>query len=550
MNSSVVQHGKKQMVSFIVPVLNEELNIRDTVDTIRKNVSASALEYEIIIVDGGSSDRTVEIANSLAVADKKIRVCSNMEIKGFGHAFKTGATLSKGDYVLMIPGDNEIPGETISLLLKKAGEADMIIPYFVNQELRKVSRKIISGLFVRLLNVISGLKLQYYNGTVLYRSSVIKGYNIRTAGFAYQAEALINLLKRGFTYREVAAGIQKRSGGKTKIFGLKNVISVLGFLIALLWRERISHIFRRRTYIGKLSVFKKIRADKELPATVVPEEINYVAVFLTFGCNLHCSYCINNYEEQILKKGIMDGESWVRGLNRLKLRHNLPVTLQGGEPTLHPDFYYIIENLRQDIEIDILTNLQFDTDEFISKIKPQRLNRDSRFHSIRASYHPEEMNISETVAKVLKLQKAGFNICLSAVGHPSYKELLDEAAAKASDAGITFFIKEYLGFYNGEMFGEYKYPDAVTCGKKKNVLCRSTELLIGTLGEIQKCTREVYMNSKPAGYLLDPGFKVGYKYRSCDMFGYCNPCDVKVKTDRFLNKGHTSVDIKFNNSGD
>ncbi|HPP86773.1 MAG TPA: radical SAM protein, partial [bacterium] len=51
---------------------------------------------------------------------------------------------------------------------------------------------------------------------------------------------------------------------------------------------------------------------------------------------------------------------WIKALNRLELKQDLPITLQGGEPTLHKDFYYIINNLREDIKIDILTNLKFD----------------------------------------------------------------------------------------------------------------------------------------------------------------------------------------------
>ena len=537
---------QKEVVSFIVPALNEERNIKDTINTIERSIPFEKLDYEIIIIDGGSTDRTVEIADSLALGNGKVRVDAKSDIKGLGHAYKKGISLALGDYIILVPGDNEVSGEAIKSILEMAGEADMIIPYFTNQEIRSVSRRIISSAYVKLLNLISGLKLKYYNGTVLHRSEVIKRYDIKTTGFAYQAEILINLIRSGFSYEEIACKIQERSSGKTKIFNFKNIITVLISLIDIFWQTRIRPLFgKSSSTITPVSLKQDFQIIKELPRLDIPPEISYIAVFLTFACNLQCSYCVNNYEGRIFKKGIMDGEKWVKALNRLKLPHNLPVSLQGGEPTLYRDFYYIIENLRPDIEIDILTNLQFNIDEFIRRVDPKRINRDEKYQSIRASFHPEGMKVEETIAKVKKIQDAGFNISLASVKYPGNGSLIKEMEEKSKEAGVKFFTKDYLGYYEGKLYGDYKYPEAINCQMKKNVQCRTKEILLGPVGEVYKCTRDVYIDNEPIGHILDPDFKVEYVYRFCRNFGYCNPCDIKVKTDRFLKGGHTSVDIKF-----
>jgi len=77
---------------------------------------------------------------------------------------------------------------------------------------------------------------------------------------------------------------------------------------------------------------------------IIPETYNYIGVFLAFACNLHCSYCINYFEEGKFDKRNISGEEWVKGLNRIVSRDDLPLSLQGGEPTVHKDFYYIINN--------------------------------------------------------------------------------------------------------------------------------------------------------------------------------------------------------------
>ncbi|MCP4230754.1 MAG: radical SAM protein, partial [bacterium] len=93
---------------------------------------------------------------------------------------------------------------------------------------------------------------------------------------------------------------------------------------------------------------------------IIPESHNYVAAFLTLGCNLTCSYCINHFGLPASTKKHITGEEWVKGLNRIVTRKDLPLTLQGGEPSIHKDFIYILNNIKPEMNIDILTNLQFD----------------------------------------------------------------------------------------------------------------------------------------------------------------------------------------------
>ena len=288
---------KKAVVSFIVPALNEERNIRDTFDTIRVNVPFDTLDYEIIFVDGGSEDRTVQIAHFLAQGDPRIKIYAEGGIGGFGDAFKKGVSLAHGDFLMLVPGDNEVSGEAIRAILSEAGSADMIIPYFTNQEIRPPARRMLSRLFVLILNSITGYRLRYYNGTVLYRSHQLKGYGIRTNGFAFQAECVIHLLSNGSTFKEVGTKIQHRGSGRTKAFSARNLTSVSAFILRLIARYRFGR--GRAVHYGTGRVQQRGRTrgrtgETALPPLDIPPEINYIAAFLTFSCNLKCPYCINN----------------------------------------------------------------------------------------------------------------------------------------------------------------------------------------------------------------------------------------------------------------
>lgn len=285
--------------------------------------------------------------------------------------------------------------------------------------------------------------------------------------------------------------------------------------------------------------------SKELKSIQIPQTYNYIGVFITFACNLKCSYCINHFEKGIIKRKTISGKDWVLGLNRIISRYDLPVSIQGGEPSLHPDFIYILNNLKPELNIDILTNLQFDVDEFIKMVSPDRIKRKSPYASIRSSFHLEQMDINDIIKKTLKMLEEGFSIGIWGVMHPKYEKVILDAKERCQKLGIDFRTKEFLGEYNGRLYGTYKYEGVCDKKFKKDVRCKTTELLIDSSGNIFRCHADLYGGWTPIGNILDPDFQIEDKFRDCSNFGHCNPCDVKVKTNRFQEYGHTSCEIEL-----
>jgi hypothetical protein len=277
---------------------------------------------------------------------------------------------------------------------------------------------------------------------------------------------------------------------------------------------------------------------------VLPPQYNYVAAFLTLACNLKCSYCINHLSGPAQKKGFTKGEDWINALNRLILPVDLPVTLQGGEPTVHPHFYQIVKGLREDLSIDLLTNLQFDPIEFSKNISPDRLRRDAKYASIRVTYHPETMKWDYLREKVLWMKEKGFAICVYGILHPRHQAEIMRAQAESLNMGIDFRTKEFLGEYNGQIYGNYRYDGAVFSKDLAHCLCKTSELLIGVDTDIYRCHHDLYNRYNPQGNLLDKSLVINDIFRPCERFGNCNPCDVKIKNNRYQQWGHTSVEIK------
>ncbi len=279
----------------------------------------------------------------------------------------------------------------------------------------------------------------------------------------------------------------------------------------------------------------------DLPPIEVPARYNYVGVFLTLACNLRCPYCINHHDGQAARRRLLTGAQWLAGLRRIHT--HTPLTLQGGEPSLHPDMVDVIRGLSGDFEMDLLTNLQFDIEAFSDRVDPRALRRDAPYANIRVSYHPDQMDLLDTVDRVNDLLARGFDVGLFMVDHPDWVAEREQARQACEHRGIDFRTKEFLGRHNNRLYGTYLHPDAVG-GRARSCRCRTSELLIDPSGAIFRCHRDLYRGQNAIGHLLDPDFQIDDVFRPCSVFGECNPCDVKVKTNRFQQFGHTAVEIE------
>src|SRR5262249_30866378 len=117
--------------AFVIPCFNEEDNVGPTVRSVREAMG-SRNDYEIVLVNQSSTDRTLQRMQALAAADPRIRVLDNPSNLGFGGSYKRGARAATATYVMMLPGDDGFPGQSIAEIVTHAGEADIIIPIVTN----------------------------------------------------------------------------------------------------------------------------------------------------------------------------------------------------------------------------------------------------------------------------------------------------------------------------------------------------------------------------------------------------------------------------------
>lgn len=277
---------------------------------------------------------------------------------------------------------------------------------------------------------------------------------------------------------------------------------------------------------------------------VLPKDFNYIGVFLTFACQLKCPYCINRHGTVALHRPKqLTGDQWIEGLSRIQATNDLPLTLQGGEPTLHTDFFQIVNSL-QPGTLDLLTNLEVDAEEFMRHIHPHTFHRKAKYASIRVSYHFDQTNYAHLMHKVADFMKKGYDIGVWEIDHPDYtKSVLDRQHA-AKHWGIDYRIKEFLGPWKGRNYGTMAYSGAVGSNINRSCDCKTSEFLIAPDGNIYRCHSDLYAGLNAIGHILSPRPLHLGEFRPCNRYGQCNACDIKITTNRFQEYGHSSVEIK------
>ena len=233
----------KSSLTVIIPALNEEPHIantvRETIDALQDTID----DFEITIFNDGSTDRTGEISDALAQDDPRIEVIHHESPRGLGYVYKAGVRRATREYVLMVPGDNEVHRDSVHDVCKAVGETDIILTYHANPEIRPFSRQVISKMFASVIRFGSGLNIRYFNGLVVYRADVVRrALSEISDGFAYQAEILVRLIQLGLNYREIGLVILPRP--KTNAFRFSNLINTIGNTFKLVCRLK----FKENTF--------------------------------------------------------------------------------------------------------------------------------------------------------------------------------------------------------------------------------------------------------------------------------------------------------------
>jgi dolichol-phosphate mannosyltransferase len=206
----------RRTLTIIVPALNEESKIANSVHAVLPFAREHLDDFEIFLVDDGSTDATGSIMDKLKALDSRIAVIHHSSRCGLGFTFKEVLQLAKCGSIVLIPGDDAYRHDGIARMFKAVGTADVVICHRDNQSDRSLARSFQSHALRVILNCLFGFRLFDYHGVVIYPANWVRRVALDVDGYGFQICALISLLQLGLTHVQVPVSLNAELKGSSR----------------------------------------------------------------------------------------------------------------------------------------------------------------------------------------------------------------------------------------------------------------------------------------------------------------------------------------------
>jgi glycosyltransferase involved in cell wall biosynthesis len=217
-------------ISIVAPIYNEEENIGLLYSELKMVMDKTGINYEILFIDDGSTDRTPELLSDLNKKDERVVVVNFRRNFGQTAAMSAGFDYARGEIIVTIDGDLQNDPEDIPKLLDKIKECDVVSGWRFERNDPFISRRLPSMIANWVISKVTGVELHDYGCTLkAYKSDVVK--NIRLYGEMHRfIPAIASWM--GVKIAEVQTNHRPRKFGKSK-YGLSRTLRVVLDLITV-----------------------------------------------------------------------------------------------------------------------------------------------------------------------------------------------------------------------------------------------------------------------------------------------------------------------------
>lgn len=225
------------MLSVVIPVFNEEEVVETFFKELLKYLPKIDQSYEIIFVDDGSKDNTLQILKKIEEKNENVRIFSFRKNMGKSAALTVGFRKAKGDYILTIDADLQDRPDQIEKLTEKAKEGFDLVSGWRKDRKDSLFKKISSKIFNLSSSFFWGLRINDLNcGLKLYKKEAADSLTLY--GGMHRFIPLL-LHQDGFTIEEVPVVHDKRKLGKSK-YSFTKVFTELPDMFTMLFLSRYS----------------------------------------------------------------------------------------------------------------------------------------------------------------------------------------------------------------------------------------------------------------------------------------------------------------------
>jgi len=235
-------------LTIVIPAFNEEASLREVALEAHALTGKVIDAFEIVVVDDGSTDGTLRVAEALAREHPEIRVVRHAENRGSGHAIRTGIAEARYDKVMYIPADGQFRVSEVGAYLGAAERADVVIGARLRRSDYSWFRLLSSHTFIFLVNRLFDHDFKDVNWVHLWRREIFESVRPIATGVFMLEEILVRARGAGYRIVEIDSAYEPRRSGVAKgsKIGtiLKTIVEMARFRLD--YRSRAARVRRGR----------------------------------------------------------------------------------------------------------------------------------------------------------------------------------------------------------------------------------------------------------------------------------------------------------------
>ncbi len=201
-------------LSIVLPCFNEEDNVADAIRYASAAAAQVAVDYEVIVVNDGSTDATAERAAAFAGADEHVRLVVHALNRGYGDALRSGLAAARMPWIFLTDADLQFDLSELAHFVPLAGDADLLMGRRAQRRdplVRRVNARMWNWLVRRLFAIpVRDVDCAFK----LVRASALEGIELRSHGAMISTELIVKLLARGARLHEQDVQHRPRVAGE------------------------------------------------------------------------------------------------------------------------------------------------------------------------------------------------------------------------------------------------------------------------------------------------------------------------------------------------
>lgn len=227
---------KQPSVSLVIPMFNEELNIEHALACAIEALDRYSGDWEILVVDDASTDRSAEIVARESAAEPRIRMVRHPVNRKLGASLKTGFAAATKELVLYMDADLPFDPEAIGPAIRamRVTRADLIAGYRLDRTGEGLRRTIYSYLYNSLIGILFGWPHRDINFSFkLIRREVLEAIELRSEGSLIDAELIVKAKNLGFSIQQFGLDYFPRTHGSSTLSSPAVILKIFRELITL-----------------------------------------------------------------------------------------------------------------------------------------------------------------------------------------------------------------------------------------------------------------------------------------------------------------------------